>query len=111
MAGGATVDFIDPDTLKSWREAGTVDLYDVREEAEHAQAHIPGATLLPLSRFDPARVTVTPGRNLVFHCKSGVRCGMAPERLVAAGYEGAVHRLEGGIIAWHQAGGEIEAGG
>ena len=33
MAGGATVDFIDPDTLKSWREAGTVDLYDVREEA------------------------------------------------------------------------------
>lgn len=106
-----TATLVDPETVRAWREAGEAAIYDVREEPEWARAHIPGATLLPLSRFDPRAVAPPPGKRLVLHCQSGVRCGKATEILRAAGYAGEIHRLAGGIKAWAEAGGELEGGG
>jgi rhodanese-related sulfurtransferase len=49
------------------------------------------------------------GRPLVFYCAFGERSAMALEMARQAGIEGARH-LKGGIAAWREAGGEIEAG-
>ena len=95
-------------TLADWMSAGNVCLYDVREEHEFAKSRIPGSILLPLSVFDPRQVALTTKKKLVFHCRSGVRCGQAAEIMRSFGYEGSIYRLTGGILAWSQSGGEIE---
>lgn len=87
---------------------GNVDVVDVREEHEHAQTHIPGARNLPLSSFDPQAFESVPGKQTVLHCASGVRCGRAAALLEDAGFAGDLIRLEGGIMAWMQAGGPVE---
>lgn len=102
------VSFIDPDTLAEWIDRGEVTVIDVREQHEWDEAHIPGATLVPLSTFDPSAVQAPEQSKIVFHCKSGVRCGMAADRMVAAGVTRPLWRLEGGILNWAQSGKPIE---
>ncbi len=107
----ATIHMASPEDVMQWVAEGTAVIVDVREPGEYAQAHIPGSTLVPLSRFDPAAVpAVGPDQHLVIHCASGMRCAPASFALKAAGYSGDIHRLEGGIMAWYRAGGQIEAG-
>lgn len=92
--------------VKRWLEADEVVLIDVREVNEHAAEAIPGAVNLPLSSFDPAQLPAVPaGKRLVFHCRSGVRCGTAAERALALGYQGEIYRLDGGIFGWKAVGG------
>ena len=104
------VTMIDAGELACWQATDLCDLYDVREWHEHQVERIPDATLVPLSGFDPAAVTATPGRHVVFHCKSGVRCGIAAMIMIAAGFDGPIYRLDGGIEAWKAAGGKTVAG-
>lgn len=93
--------------VKRWMEAGEVVLVDVREENEHRAEAIPGAVNLPLSGFDVGQLPPVPaGKRLVFHCRSGVRCGTAAERALAQGYGGDIFRLEGGIFGWKAVGGQ-----
>ena len=78
-----------------------VFVLDVREPQEHQICRIAGATLIPLGEL-PARVGELPRpgeRELVVHCKTGVRSERAARWLAAQGY-GAVSNLKGGIIAW-----------
>jgi rhodanese-related sulfurtransferase len=110
MTGSNETTLIDAKTLAAWLEAGEADLYDVREAPEFAAERIPGSTLNPLSVFDPSAIDTTSSRRLVFHCKSGVRCGMAAEIMRASGFDGTIHRLEGGILAWKAHGGNIQPG-
>ena len=110
MSGVSSVEFIDPATLKSWIASGDAVIVDVREAHEYQMARIEGATLIPLSSFDPAVIPEHHDKKLVIHCASGVRCGIASQKLVEAGYAGQIHRLHGGIEAWYHSGGHIEAG-
>ncbi|MBC7951124.1 MAG: rhodanese-like domain-containing protein [Rhodospirillaceae bacterium] len=93
--------------IKRWVEAGDVVLIDVREVNEHAAESIPGALNLPLSSFHPSQLpAVSEGKKLVFHCRSGVRCGTAAEQAMLQGYQGGdIFRLDGGIFGWKAAGG------
>lgn len=104
------VSFVSPAEVAAWRAADDAVIVDVREQNEWNQAHIPGAVLMPLSSFDPAKIPDAGGKHLVFHCKSGVRCGMAAEKAIAAGFKGRIARLEGGILGWARAGYDIEQG-
>ena len=101
---------IDTSTLANWLEFGNACLYDVRENHEFARARIPGSMLLPLSIFTPDQVLIPPETKLVFHCRSGVRCGQAANIMQVSGFRGPIYRLEGGIIAWQVNGGEIKSG-
>ncbi|HEX5540606.1 MAG TPA: adenylyltransferase/sulfurtransferase MoeZ [Micromonospora sp.] len=88
--------------LKEWQDAGKdLFLVDVREPAEYEIVQIPGATLIPkgdivsgaaLSRFPQ-------DRQVVLHCKSGVRSAEALAALKAAGFSNAVH-VQGGVLSW-----------
>lgn len=105
------IQMIDAQEAMDWVALGAAVVVDVREDNEFLAGHIPGATLLPLSRFNPTAVPAVPeGKRLLIHCRSGSRCGMAAMLLAASGYQAPIHRLTGGIIAWAQAGGEIVAG-
>jgi rhodanese-related sulfurtransferase len=110
MTGMNETTMIHAETLAVWLKTGDVDLYDVREAPEFAAERIPGSTLNPLSVFDPGAVDTNSGRRLVFHCKSGVRCGMASEIMRSTGFTGPIYRLEGGILAWKAHGGNIQPG-
>jgi rhodanese-related sulfurtransferase len=49
-----SVDEISPDSVRwdvSHASGGDVELIDVREPAEYARGHIPGAKLIPLSKL------------------------------------------------------------
>ncbi len=102
--------FVSPVEIDAWRKTGTALIVDVREENEWREAHIPGAILMPLSTFDPAQIPDPKGKHLVFHCRSGRRCGLAAEKAVAAGYSSVIERMEGGFLAWTAAGFDSEAG-
>ena len=88
--------------LKEWQDAGKdLFLVDVREPAEYEINRIPGSTLITkgdilsgeaLSRFPQ-------DRQIVLHCKSGVRSAEALAALKAAGFKDAVH-VQGGILSW-----------
>ena len=95
--------------INDWRDKNEAVLVDVREPDEWDVAHIPGAILMPLSTFDPAQIPDPQGKHLVFHCRSGRRCGLAAEVAVAAGYKGVIKRMEGGFLAWSAAGFESES--
>lgn len=92
-----------PAQVREWLRSGEAVLIDVREHDEFAREHIAGATLLPLSRFDPAQAfsLAKPGQRIVMQCKSGRRsadaCRIAAP-LAASGVP--IFTLSGGIEAW-----------
>ncbi len=94
---------VDAQTLKQGLEQQSVTLIDVREPGEFAGEHIPGATLVPLSRFDPLKIPQIPDTQMVLYCRSGNRSAIAAQKLFEAGFESVSH-LSGGIGAWKEAG-------
>ncbi|MDE3016187.1 MAG: rhodanese-like domain-containing protein [Pseudomonadota bacterium] len=95
---------IDAKTLRHWLDKGEAVLVDVREPAEYAQEHIPGATLVPLAGVCMRTLPGSAGKKLVIHCKAGMRGRTACERLLTESPGLEVYNLEGGISVWVQAG-------
>lgn len=83
-------------------KAGTITLVDIRDPDEFAREHIEGAISTPLSKLETAHLKLHPGRDIVFHCRSGMRTASACDRLNAA-VDGEAHVLEGGLDAWKAA--------
>ncbi|WP_241209654.1 rhodanese family protein [Brevundimonas fluminis] len=79
-------------------------LIDVREPDEAAREHIPGARLMPLSRFDGAQVD---GGQVIFTCRTGGRTGANASRLAGC-VPGQAYVLDGGLEAWKSAGLQVE---
>ncbi len=100
-----TIENIDPATLKKWLESEKAVLVDVREPAEYDAEHIEGAALIPLGRIRRSALPAHDGRKLVVMCKMGGRGQSACQRLRAemSAHE-TIYHLEGGILAWKQAG-------
>jgi rhodanese-related sulfurtransferase len=94
---------VDVATAKSRIERGEAILIDVREANEHALESIAGATLIPLSSFDPARVAAGITKPVIVHCAAGARSARAVAMLREAGLKD-VSNLQGGINAWKAAG-------
>ncbi|BAY22493.1 rhodanese-like protein [Calothrix sp. NIES-2100] len=88
-------------TLKQLLEQKAVTLIDVREPAEYAGEHIPGATLVSLSNFDLRKIPQD--GSIVLYCRSGNRSTMAAQKLFTAEFATVTH-LVGGIGAWKEAG-------
>ena len=97
-----------PDEVSKGIEDGRYLLVDVREPNETALEGFPGAVLLPLSSFDPARIPDPEGKEVVFACRSGRRSVTASQAAQAAGLPYDAH-LAGGILAWKAAGHPTES--
>jgi len=88
--------------LKAKMDAGEdFLLVDVREPAEYEIVSIPGAVLIPKGEIldGSALARLPQDRQIVLHCKSGVRSAEALAALKAAGLGNSVH-VQGGVLAW-----------
>ena len=88
--------------LADWRAAGKdFLLVDVREPAEYEIVRIPDSMLIPKGEIvsGEALAQLPQDRQIVLHCKSGVRSAEALAALKAAGFRDAVH-VQGGVAAW-----------
>jgi adenylyltransferase/sulfurtransferase len=88
--------------LAEWRAAGKdFLLVDVREPAEYEIVKIPDSVLIPKGEIlsGEALATLPQDRQIVLHCKSGVRSAEALAALKDAGFRDAVH-VQGGVLAW-----------
>ena len=102
----ATISVTQLASLLKEREEGSRDfvLVDVREPAEAEINHIPGAVLIPKGEFLNGNALgllppVDSGKQVVLHCKSGVRSAEVLAIVKGAGYDDAVH-VGGGVVAW-----------
>ncbi len=77
------------------------DLYilDVRNPEEFAICRLPGGVLLPLPELPQRFAEVPKDREVIVHCKSGVRSQKAIAFLRQHGYT-RLKNLKGGILAW-----------
>ncbi|BCJ71259.1 adenylyltransferase/sulfurtransferase MoeZ [Catellatospora sp. IY07-71] len=88
--------------LKDWQDADKdFLLVDVREPAEFEIVRIPGSVLIPKGDIlsGEALSKLPQDKQIVLHCKSGVRSAEALAALKAAGFKDAVH-VQGGVLAW-----------
>jgi len=87
--------------------AEPVVLLDVREFPEFAGGRIKGSRLVPLGELDRRSGELPSGEAVVCICRSGKRSAQAADTLVASGLKN-VAVLEGGLLAWEQAGFPLE---
>ena len=79
-------------------------LIDVREPAEYAQGHLPGAINLPRGVLEfQIHALAVADRELVLYCLTGGRSALAADSLQALGFT-RVRSLAGGLTAWRNAG-------
>lgn len=95
---------VNAETLKLWMDNNEAVLIDVREPVEHNEEKIVGASLIPLAIVTKARLPENAGKKIVIHCRSGKRSAMACEKLLIEDITLDLYNLEGGILAWRQAG-------
>ena len=85
------------------REKGERDfiLIDVREPGEYEIVNIPGAVLIPKNEFlmGDALEHLPQDKQVVLHCKSGVRSAEVLAVVKNAGFKDAIH-VGGGVLAW-----------
>jgi molybdopterin/thiamine biosynthesis adenylyltransferase/rhodanese-related sulfurtransferase len=106
-AAGSTISVTQLEQWIKEKDNGERDfvLVDVREPNEFEINQIPGAVLIPKGEFlngnaIPQLTELTGGsKQVVLHCKSGVRSAEALAVAKGAGFGDAVH-VGGGVVAW-----------
>ena len=102
-AAGSTISVVQLEHMLKERDNGERDfvLVDVREPNEAEINHIPGAVLIPKGEFlnGNALSQLPSDKQVVMHCKSGVRSAETLAIVKGAGYADAVH-VGGGVVAW-----------
>ena len=84
-------------------------ILDVRSEEEFTESHIPGAVNIPHDQLE-GRLSEIPAaktEEIVVHCQSGRRAGMAETVLIEAGYSD-IRDLDGHMQGWRQGGYPIQ---
>ena len=98
------------ETIEVVKHGGAGTIIDVRTAEELQGAHIPGARHIVmddiLERADEVRMTPAPRLIL---CRLGQRAAMVQSALAQQGI-GGCSVIDGGIIAYAEAGGETEGG-
>lgn len=74
-------------------------ILDVRNPEEYQICRLDGSKLLPLPELRDRYRELDPSREIIVHCKSGMRSMKAMQFLREAGFTN-VKNLKGGILAW-----------
>ncbi len=77
---------------------GQVSLFDVREEDEYLEGHVPTAINIPLSVLEQRYSEIEAGSYII--CQSGMRSMRACQLLEAQGI--AATNVTGGTLAWDE---------
>lgn len=93
---------------KEMLDAGAAVMVDVREPGEYVEFHAAGVRLIPVNTVmgEVQQIRDFAGdKEVLFICKSGQRSALAAEFATAAGLdELPLYNVEGGTVAWRDAG-------
>ena len=89
--------------LKKRMEESNIEVLDVRQPAEWAEGHIPGASFITGAEVPERLSEVGTTKPLAVVCGSGYRSAVISSYLRARGHED-VHSVVGGMSAWNSAG-------
>jgi rhodanese-related sulfurtransferase len=89
----------------------TVTVVDVRTPQEYAEGHLPGAVNIDVESgsFDQQIQQLPTDGSYFVYCRSGNRSGVATDTMAQLGFTD-VYDLQGGIIDWQAAGGQVVTG-
>lgn len=82
----------------------SIDFINVCEPAEYKEKHIAGVRSVPLGTLESRADEFKDKQTVYVHCRSGKRGAQAIEKLLAAGVTAELVNVEGGIMAWDEAG-------
>jgi len=99
-------DTVDVHTVAEVKDRDDVYLLDVREQWEYDEGHIPGVTLLPMAEVQSRLDEIPTDKEVIVTCRTGNRSGQVTDYLRQNGFDN-VHNMQGGIVAWQQAGYEV----
>jgi rhodanese-related sulfurtransferase len=85
---------------------GEAFLLDVREQDEWDAARAPGARHIPMHDVPGQLDTLPRDQPIAVLCHVGARSAQVAHWLRAQGYD--AHNVDGGLVAWHQAGLPVE---
>jgi len=94
-----------PDAYQLYQD--DVFVLDVRTPEEYQDAHLPGATLIPLEELEARTGELPQNETILVYCRTGNRSLQAVYLLENAGFD-RVHSLDRGIKNWIQNGYEVE---
>lgn len=102
----ATVKHVSVSEAVALLDGGGIDAVDVRDPRDWASGHVPGARSVPLdvARANPRQFNAGP---VLFVCQRGIRSLAAAEVAAASGVAD-VYTMEGGVLAWVNAGLPLE---
>ncbi len=103
----ALPDSVDVDTVAALRDNPDVLLLDVREPDEYEAGHIPGIMLIPMGEVADRLSEIPQDKTIIVTCRSGNRSAQIADLLRSSGYS-RVHNMEGGLLAWLEAGHPVE---
>lgn len=98
---------VDVQTVAAVLGRDDVFLLDVREQSEYDAGHIAGNTLIPTGAIAERLAEIPKDKEVIVYCHSGNRSARVTQFLNEQGYTN-VHNMLGGIVAWQQAGLDVE---
>ncbi len=90
--------------LESGASQSDIAFIDVCSIPEYDAHHIEGVQNIPLDELLSRTNELKDKKIIYVHCFSGGRSGLAAELLASHGIDAEIYNVEGGIIAWHEAG-------
>jgi len=94
-----SIDFNETKAMIDQSQGDGVILLDVRQPKEYKQAHIPGATLIPLPELGDRLDEVDRDRPTLIYCATGGRSRVAAQMMAGNGFKN-IYNVAGGIKAW-----------
>ena len=82
----------------------SVDFINVCTSAEYKEKHIAGVRSVPLDTLAQHVNEFKDKKTIYIHCRSGKRGATAVEKLASLGVKAELVNVEGGILAWEEAG-------
>ena len=82
----------------------SVDFINVCTSTEYNEKHIAGVRSVPLDTLEQHVNEFKDKKTIYIHCRSGKRGEKAVEKLTSLGVKAELVNVEGGILAWEEAG-------
>jgi rhodanese-related sulfurtransferase len=92
------------EVLQAEKNNNTVDFINVCTAAEYKEKHIEGVRSVPLDEISKHISEFKDKKTIYIHCRSGARGRKAIESLSSHGVTAELVNIEGGILAWEEAG-------
>ena len=109
--GSSAITNVDPAGFQAQAQTAGVTVIDVRTPDEFAAGHIEGAINIDVEgdSFYDGIDALDKTKTYAVYCHSGRRSGIAASEMADAGFT-SIYNLDGGIIAWGNAGYGLVAG-